>query len=315
YGDDNRSDVKTAVGSHPAVVGHDFQFFTFVNQSDSSITAEQNRLSKLISEQYNRGGVVTMAWHFPNPVSGHSFYWEEEPVAAVPAIIPGGSHHEIYKNILKRVAGFAHSTKGANGELVPMISRPYHEFDGDWFWWGKSHCTAGEYKQLWRFTVSYLRDSLDVHNFIYAFSPDCKFTTEAEYLERYPGDEWVDMVGVDNYHDFGRDAGGSLAEGISDLKIVSDFALKHNKLAAFTETGLESIPDTLWWTNTLLSALKTSGGKFCYVLVWRNDSESPAHYYASPAGHPSHANFVEFYNDPFTLFADDLMDVYKLKSK
>ena len=31
------------------------------------------------------------------------------------------------------------------------------------------------------------------------------FIREKEFLERYPGDEWVDMVGMDNYGDFGRD--------------------------------------------------------------------------------------------------------------
>lgn len=95
-----------------------------------------------------------------------------------------------------------------------MIFRPYHEFDGDWFWWGRSHCTIDEFKTLWRFTVAYLRDSLEVHNFIYAFSPDNKFNTESEFLERYPGDEWVDMVGMDNYGDFGRDGKYNLEAGI-----------------------------------------------------------------------------------------------------
>jgi mannan endo-1,4-beta-mannosidase len=156
---------------------------------------------------------------------------------------------------------------------------------------------------------------LDVHNFIYAFSPDCNYFSEEEYLERYPGDEWVDMVGVDNYHDFGRDADGSLADGTKRLQIVSDYAKNHNKLAAFTETGLESIPDTTWWTNVLLKTLKNSNTNLAYVLVWRNDSQSETHYYASPAGHSSHADFIKFYNDPYTVFNNDLSNIYVLKSK
>ncbi|GHT38852.1 mannan endo-1,4-beta-mannosidase [Bacteroidia bacterium] len=315
FGDADRSDVKDATGSHPAVVGHDFQGFTYAGQDEASVKAEQDRLAKLISDQYNRGGVVTIAWHFPNPVKGegNSFYWEEESVPTVSEIISGGAYHKTYKEILSRVGDFAHLVKGAKGEAVPMIFRPYHEFDGDWFWWGAGHTSQKDFVDLWQFTVSYLRDSLDVHNFIYAFSPDCKYNSEADYLERYPGDEWVDIVGVDNYHDFGRDADGSPEAGIHKLQIVNDYARQHNKLAAFTETGLESIPDTTWWTNTLLKALKDSGVNMTYVLVWRNDVQSPTHYYASPAGHPSQANFVEFYNDPYTLFVNDLSDVYVLK--
>jgi len=58
-----------------------------------------------------------------------------------------------------------------------MIFKPYHEFDGDLFWWGASHCTVDEFKTLWRFTASYYRDEKDVHNFIWTFSPDNKFDT------------------------------------------------------------------------------------------------------------------------------------------
>ncbi|MDR0680834.1 MAG: glycoside hydrolase family 26 protein [Dysgonamonadaceae bacterium] len=317
YGDEDRSDVKDATGSHPAVVGHDFQDFTYVDQDASSIKNAQARLAKLISEQYNRGGLVTIAWHFPNPIkgAGNSFYWDVESVPAVSEIIPGGADHETYKEILGRIGDFAHLVKGAKGESVPMIFRPYHELDGDWFWWGAGHVSRADFIRLWQFTVSYLRDSLDVHNFIYAFSPDCKYNTEDEYLERYPGDEWVDLVGVDNYHDFGRDADGSLEAGGKKLQIVSDYAKRHNKLAAFTETGLESIPDTVWWTNTLLKTLKNSGAKLTYVLVWRNDSQSETHYYASPAGHPSHADFMRFYNDSYTLFNNDLSNIYVLKNE
>ena len=312
-GDENRSDVKDATGSHPAVIGYDFMGFTRAEQSPEAIEKEQQRLAKYISETYDRGGVVTICWHFTNPVQGNSFYWREGSVRAVEHIIPGGSHHEKYREILDRIGKLAHSTKGADGKLVPMIFRPYHEFDGDWFWWGKSHCTREDFIALWKFTVSYLRDELKVRNFIYAFSPDCRFNTEEEFLERYPGNEWVDMVGMDNYHDFGRDASGSLEAGIRKLKIVSDYAQKHNKLAAFTETGLESIPDTTWWTNTLLHSVKNTGIQMSYVLVWRNDSKSPTHYYATPKGHPSYNNFMEFYNDPFVLFESGLPDVYTLK--
>jgi mannan endo-1,4-beta-mannosidase len=49
-----------------------------------------------------------------------------------------------------------------------LIVCPFHEFDGDWFWWGKAHSSVADYKTLYQFTVTYLRDSLGVHNFLYA---------------------------------------------------------------------------------------------------------------------------------------------------
>jgi mannan endo-1,4-beta-mannosidase len=311
-GEEDRSDVKSVTGSHPAVIGVDFSGLS--GRPDSMIEKEKISLRKNIADTYNRGGVTTISWHFSNPASGGGFYWKDTVSApAVKLIIPGGSHHEKYKSILTTIADLAKSVKGKNGSLAPMIFRPYHEFDGDWFWWGRSHCTVDEFKTLWRFTVSYLRDSLEVHNFIYAFSPDNKFNTEAQFLERYPGDEWVDMVGMDNYGDFGRDGKYNVEAGLKKLKIVSDYALKAGKLAAFTETGLESIPNTSWWTETLLKTLRSESLQLCYVLVWRNDTRSPTHYYAPFPGHISEADFIKFYNDPFTLFEKDLHHIYKMK--
>lgn len=309
-GDENRSDVKSVTGSHPAVIGVDFSGLS--GRPDSIIEKNKNLLRKNIADTYNRGGITTVSWHFSNPVSGGGFYWRDTvSKPAVKYIIPGGSGHGIYKKILKTIADLANSIKGNDGKLVPMIFRPYHEFDGDWFWWGRSHCTIDEFKALWRFTVSYLRDSLQVHNFIYAFSPDNKFNSEETFLERYPGNEWVDMVGMDNYGDFGRDGKYNLDAGFKKLKIVSDFAIKAGKLAAFTETGLESIPDTVWWSEKLLGTIRREKLRLSYVLVWRNDSRSPTHYYAPYPGHVSEKDFLKFYNDKYTLFESDLKNIYK----
>lgn len=309
YGDEDRSDVKSVTGSHPAMIGVDFMGFS--GRSPEAIAEAKESLRKNVVDTYNRGGVTTIAWHFSNPVSEGGFYWRDSvSLPAVKYIIPGGEAHQQYKEILDGIGEWAHSIRGADSKLVPVIFRPFHEFDGGWFWWGKPHCTREEFISLWQFTVSYLRDSLDAHNFLYAFSPDNSFHTEAEYLERYPGDAWVDMVGMDNYGDMGRNR-YAVDTAAMKLKIVSDYARKAGKLAAFTETGLESIPDTTWWTNTLLKAMKSEDVRLAYVLVWRNDRRSPTHYYAPYPGQVSVPDFMEFYHDPYTLFEADLNDIYR----
>lgn len=313
HGETGRSDVKSVTGSHPAIIGVDVMGFS--GRPKEEIAKAKENLRRNVIDTYNRGGVTTVAWHFSNPVSGGGFYWKDSvSLPAVRYIIPGGEAHEQYKEILDGLGEWAHSIKGADNALVPVIFRPYHEFDGDWFWWGKSHTSKEDFITLWRFTVSYLRDSLHVHNFLYAFSPDNRFNNEEEFLERYPGDEWVDMVGMDNYADLGRDR-YDIEAAAKKLKIVSDYAIKANKLAAFTETGLESIPDTTWWTNTLLKIMKTDHMRLAYVLVWRNDINSPTHYYAPYPGHISVPNFLEFYHDPYTLFEKDLKNIYTKKVK
>ncbi len=309
-GDDNRSDVKSVTGSHPAVVGIDFSGFSGRTPEMIKNTMEATR--KNVENVYNRGGVITAAWHFSNPLSKGGFNWVDSvSKPAVKYINPGGEAHQLYKEILKGIGEWAHTIKGADGKLVPIIFRPYHELDGDWFWWGKSHCSREEFITLWRFTVSYLRDSLDVHNFIYAFSPDNKFKTVSEYLDRYPGDQWVDMLGMDNYGDMGRDGRYNLENAMLKLKIVHNYAVKAGKLAAFTETGLESIPNETWWTNTLLKVMRANNINMCYVLVWRNDIRSPTHFYAPFPGQASVPDFIKFYDDPYTLFEKDLKNIYR----
>ena len=116
-------------------------------------------------------------------------------------------------------------------------------FDGNWFWWGKNHCTVEEFKELYRFTVTYLRDSLQVHNFLYAFSPDCGFTTEKGYLERYPGDEYVDVVGMDNYWDF-RPDGGDTSLVVLKSRILTKYAKE--LISYLLLLRLERRPETLY---------------------------------------------------------------------
>lgn len=309
-GEDDRSDVKSVTGTHPAVIGVDISGFS--GGTRDAIERSKAHVARNVIATYNRGGVTTVSWHFNNPVSKGGFYWVDSvSLPAVRYIIPGGSAHDQYKLILKDVADWAHMLKGNDGKLVPVIFRPFHEFDGGWFWWGKPHCTKAEFISLWRFTVSYLRDSLDVHNFIYAFSPDNKFQSEKQYLARYPGDEYVDMLGVDNYGDMGRDGRYNTEMAALKLKVISDLAHKTGKLAAFTETGLESIPNVTWWTETLLAVMRKYPLEICYVLVWRNDQSSPTHYYAPVPGHPSEEDFLQFYRDPYTLFESDLKDIYR----
>src|SRR5690606_5740297 len=117
---------------------------------------------------------------------------------------------------------------------APVIFRPFHEFDGDFFWWGAPYSSPTEFKELWKFTVTYLRDTLNVHNLLYAYSPDNSYTTKAGYLSRYPGDEYVDILGMDNYGDLLAQDGSGVARANQKLKIVSDLAKEKVKIAAMT---------------------------------------------------------------------------------
>lgn len=295
--EDDRCDARDIVGVFPAMASYDFLHHT---NPSSWETKDLDYIKKKFDAAYQRGNVLTFCWHYYNPVTLENFY---DTTQVVKHILPEGSHHDIFKKDLKIIADFAHNAKDENGELIPIIFRPWHEFDGHWFWWGKPHCSVDEFKSLYQFTVSYLRDTLDVHNFLYAFSPDCGFTSEEEYLERYPGDEYVDIVGMDNYWDF-RPDGGDINLVIQKSRILTKYAQEHGKLSAITETGTQTT-DSLWYSQ-LLHILKAEGVALNYINLWSG--------FGPYVGHPAADDFLKFKQDSLILFADELPDVYNIKN-
>ena len=159
------------------------------------------------------------------------------------------------------------------------------------------------YKALWRMTYDRLQEK-GATQLLYAYSPGTEPKDSTEYLERYPGDDIVDLIGVDAYQ-FDKDAYVKSLDNA--LTIMSQVSKAHKKLMAVTETGYETIPDSLWWTQTLMPVIEKY--PISYVLVWRNARERENHYYAPYPGHPSAADFVNFYNDPRTLFAGDMKTI------
>ncbi len=297
-----RSDVKETAGSYPAVYGWEIGNIAGERNLDSVSFA---KMKEWIREGYERGGVITVSWHEHNPATGGTT-WDTSG-RAVSHILPGGSRHEEWKHKLDLVAGFFTDLKGQDDELIPVVFRPYHEHTGSWFWWGKGSCTPEEYKQLWHFTVEYLRDEKNIHNLLYAYSTDF-IDSEDEYLERYPGNEYIDVLGFDDYRTV-RDQRPA-DQTNKEIHTVVGLAEKFNKIPAWTETGLESIPDPEWWTGTLLDRIKadTVTCKIAWVLVWRNARLD--HHYAPFPDHPSAADFKKFREDSCILFEDDLPDLY-----
>lgn len=139
---------------------------------------------------------------------------------------------------------------------------------------------------------------------LYAYSPGIEPKDSTEYLERYPGDDIIDLIGVDAYQ-FDKEAYVKNLDNA--LTIMTQVGKAHQKAIAVTETGYETIPDSLWWTQTLMPVIEKY--PISYVLVWRNARERENHYYAPYPGHPSATDFVNFYNDSRTLFARDMKNV------
>jgi Glycosyl hydrolase family 26. len=145
---------------------------------------------------------------------------------------------------------------------------------------------------------------------MYSYSTDV-FDTKDAYLDRYPGDAFIDVLGYDDYHSVVTTA--TQETFVNRLHMLIEMAEERGKIAALTETGVEIIPDPTWWTQTLRPALDYDDmtRKIAWVMVWRNAVDRANHYYAPYPGHPSVPDFRAFRDHPLIYFEEELPDLYR----
>lgn len=293
---EGRSDVKETAGEYPAVYGWDIGKIEHA-ASNNIDGVPFDKMRDYIKAGYERGAVITISWHFDNPLTGGSSW--DTTRNTVRAILPMGEKHQLYLQWLDRAANFLLSLKGAKGEYIPVLFRPFHELTGHWFWWGSRSTSPEEMKEIWRFTADYLRKTKKINHLIMVYNTN-DFKTSADFLRSYPGDEYVDVLSFDTYQFDLKNKDRFISEIKRQSEIVTRLAAEKNKLAAFAETGFENIPDPNWWTGTLWPAIKDY--PLSYVLVWRNAGYMPSskkmHYYAPHKGGHSAKDFKRFSQNP-----------------
>ena len=310
-----RSDVKSVCNDHPAVLSFDLGRIELGGERNLD-GVPFDRIRKEVIAHYDRGGMVTLSWHVDNPLSGGTAWvadsLKDVETRTVAAVLEGGEKHELFLAWLDRVADFLNSLETPYGVRVPVLFRPWHEHTGSWFWWGQQHCTAEQYKALWQLTANRLKER-GVVNVLYAYSPGTEADgDEARYMERYPGDDVIDLMGLDCYCSAPDGDTTRVADYVArldrNLAMMCAVAKKHQKAAALTETGYECIKTDNWWTHALARGIEQH--PISYVLVWRNAFNRPNHYFAPYPGQSSTSDFVRFYNDRRTLFLSDVNGLY-----
>ena len=308
--DKDSSDVKNVCGDYPAVMGFELGGIEMGDEK-SLDSVPFTRITEEVVAHYERGGIVTISWHPRNPLTtiegggnaGQKFpqgtAWDTSDSTVVKNILPQGSHNKLFLTWMQRLSDFLATLKTADGKKVPVIFRPWHENTGSWFWWGEKLCTVEEYKALWNM----LQDKLDADGFdnlLWAYSPGmASDLTNEKYLERYPGDDRIGLVGIDGYQ------WGTKEDFVSqldqNLQMLCQFAKEHGKIAALTECGLKNLADSTWWTSTLQPVVQKY--PISYLLVWRNYKEE---WFGPSPSKPDAPYFRNFYQSDKTLFLKDI---------
>lgn len=334
--DGTQSDTFNAVGDFAAVYGWDT--LSIVSPKIEGDIVEQ------IKKAYALGGIITVSSHFDNPLTDKQkgdqqkgewpvgTSWDKTP--AVVASLPGGEANAVYNGYLDQLADWANNLKDDQGVLIPVIFRILHENTGSWFWWGDEQSTPEQYKKLYQYTVEYLRDTKGVHNFLYAYSPN-NFgeATEENYVERYPGDAWVDVLGFDTYGPAEENADW-FKNVVDNAALVVRMADARGKIPVISEIGIRA-PDVEagkydnQWYRKLIAGLKVDkdARNISFLLTWRNapegvpgpDGKNVPHYWV-PTNREENINngtlddLREFYKDDFTAFNRDISGVYSIET-
>lgn len=310
--EEGRSDIKDVTGDYPALYGWDLGGIE--HQKSNNIDGVPfKKMKNWIKEIYDRGGVSTISWHMDNPLTMRNSW--DTTSGSLRSILPNGEKHQLYLSWLDQGAQFLGNLKGSDGKKIPILYRPFHELTGNWFWWCKNNAPPEEFKEIWRFTIHYLRETKKLNNLIIVYNT-ADFKSKEEFLEYYPGDDVVDVLSFDKYQYTNPITDSSfITEVQNQLKTMNEVAVEHQKPMAIAETGYEQIPYENWWTKTLTEAIRNY--KISFVLLWRNhgwqEQEKKMHYYAPYKGQLSEKDFIEFYNSPKTFFQKDITqeNIYK----
>lgn len=292
-----QSDVFEIVEDNPAVYGYDISKIE-IEASDNIDSIPFDAMRKEIINAYKNGGIITLSWHADNPITDGDSW---DVTSSVNAVFTNDNVRLKYEFWVERVAYFVKTLK-YKGKPIPILFRPLHEMNGFWFWWGDPNCNSIDYIRLWRKTVRLLRDKHKLHNLLYVYSPN-KLNPDDDYMKYYPGDDYVDVLGIDIY-DF-QNSEDYIKAVVNDLALVKTIATNKNKLYAFTETGLEKIPTKNWFTDVLYPNIKDSG--ISWILFWRN--ANLGHFYIPHKTHENASDFKAFANYPKTLFLKDIQDL------
>jgi mannan endo-1,4-beta-mannosidase len=155
-------------------------------------------------------GIVGLSFHEPYPGSTVKSFSEVQ-CSGSPAAHDAGWFDRVidyqhntpeYQALLGDLSYLADHLGYLSDHGVPVLFRPYHEMNapscGAGFWW--SNQSPEKYKALWRIMYNYLVNTRGLHNLIFVWAPAAwDGVTGTDPAAYYPGSQYVDVVGIDDY--------------------------------------------------------------------------------------------------------------------
>lgn len=243
-------------GKYPAIRGLDFMNNDFDGVVERSI------------EWHNKGGIVTICWHTGVNGSGYQESKDESP--DFEKLLTEGTDE--YNAMMKSWDEAAMALRELRDAGVPVLWRPFHEFDGQWFWWGKGG--KENFKKLWQMMYDRYTNEFGLTNLIWVLG----YSGEVKD-DWYPGDEYCDIIGSDTYD--------NSTHKNAWIKLC---LLMTGKPLTFHECG--NVPP--------IEKFEQDGAMWSWFMVWHTD-----HIKGNNVD-----NLKDVYNHEKAITLDELPDIY-----
>lgn len=222
--------IYEKTGKYPAIRGLDYMNDDFAGVNARAI------------QWWNEGGVVTIMWHTGADFSGEWSHCMETTVDNWKDTLTEGT--EEYEAFVAGMDKAAKALLELQEAGVTVLWRPFHEFDGKWFWWGKGG--AKTFVKLWQLMYTRYTEHWGLNNLIWVlpYSGNGRL-----YDLWYPGDEYCDILGADSY-------GGGVQNGL------------YQKL---TELGAGGKPFCFHECGTNPTAEELQTTPWTWFMTWHTD--------------------------------------------
>ncbi|MGN0667581.1 MAG: glycosyl hydrolase [Huintestinicola sp.] len=220
--------IEETTGKLPAIRGLDFM------NDDFDGVVQRSK------EWHERGGLVTICWHTGINGKGYQESLNDDP--DFDKLLTEGTPE--YEAMIANWDKAANALAELRDAGIPVLWRPFHEFDGKWFWWGK----GGEdnFIRLWQMMYDRYTNEFGLTNLIWVLG----YSGEVK-KGWYPGDEYCDIIGSDTYDD------STNVKAWKKLKKINT----SGKPMAFHECGnLPSVED-----------FEKDGCLWSWFMIWHTD--------------------------------------------
>lgn len=275
--------IFRVTGKKPAILE-----FDFMDCSPSRIErgAADIDMEPMIS-WWNEGGLVAFCWHWNAPCGlideepdkqwYRGFYTDCTTFDLEKAM--EDTQSEEYRLLVRDIDAIAAKLGELRDAGVPVLWRPLHEASGGWFWWGSRG--PDPYLRLWKLMYDRLTVYHELDNLIWIWN--------GENPDWYPGDDTVDIVGIDYYgekHDY--------SPRIEQYRTALSWP--GDKVIALTETGVIPDPDLL----------EETGAKWLWYSSWSDSLVLKEDHRSYSEEYTESRMLKKVYNSAYVVTLDEL---------